>query len=353
VEKQNNLSTLAYTLARHIPLAGRVGLVGLGMALAPVAISPTALSAWAADGLLHNIRFDQGSRHFVIDTSGPVKAVVNTLTIAGRKRVIIDLDNADIGGDLPRDTQLLQDLTSQLPTLKNITVNQYGGNGKPIVRVLLDLQGDPGAIRLLRNQGPHIELELSDYAASGDASTNYNPPPLYQGNSNNDYDGPGGTNHYTPPTGERSLGSRVSSTQTAPDTVSREQFNQSIRTQQALQQQIDSLHRQLASQGSGPQLAEMKRTLVVMNQRYDQLTQENQNLKSKLGSAPTTPSNSTEVSRLQRQLEASQADLRVTKSQLTQLQADDTQLKAARQDLITLKAELDRLKAIVYINNIQ
>ena len=127
-----------FTLAKHVTVLSMTGLM-LAMPSAP-------LLAIAADGMLHNIRFDPNSRHFVIDTTGAVKATVNTLIIAGRKRVIIDLDNADIAEDLPQDGDLLRGLSSQMFTVRNVTVNQYGGNGRPIVRVLLDLQGDPGAI---------------------------------------------------------------------------------------------------------------------------------------------------------------------------------------------------------------
>lgn len=320
------------TLSKHVMLAG---ITGLGLALS-LTLAPSTLSAWAADGLLHNIRFDQGSRHFMIDTTGPVKAMVNTLTIAGRKRIIIDLDNADIGGDLPRDSQLLEDLTPQLPGLKNVTVNQYGGNGRPIVRVLLDLQGDPGAIRLIRNQGPHIELELSDYAASASTpvpsyndtppskpSSFENPPSLsgLQGNYKPPKQpavakyNPDSHPTVTPPSYMPTSQSPPSSSGYQPNasfapesTVSRELFNQGVRAQQDLKRQVDALQRQLDDQAAntsatGPQLDQMKRTLVNMNRQYDQLAQENQSLKSKIAnSGQSNSSNQAELNRLQSQL---------------------------------------------------
>lgn len=262
-----------YTLAQHITLAGMLGL--------SLTMTSPALNAWAADGLLHNIRFDQSSRHFIIDTTGAVKAKVNTLSIAGRKRVIIDLDNADIGGDLPRDTQLLQDLTVQLPNLKNVTVNQYGGNGRPIVRVLLDLQGDPGTVRLLRTQGPRIELEFSDYASGGLSSNS--PTSNYPANS---YSNP------TSPSPSYSTGS------------GRSYSNDDDNTSQPL---VPSRTDSSATTQSATQLEQMKRTLVVMNSRYDKLEQENQSLKSKLASAQNTPmpkSSTADVSRLQSQIDS-------------------------------------------------
>jgi len=283
VDKQKT----SFRLAQHLTLTA---VVGLGLALAAI-----QLPAWAEEGLLHNIRFDQAGHRFVIDTTGSVKAMLNTLTIAGRKRVIIDLDNADIAGDLPRDSQLLQDLTAQLPNLKNVTVNQYGGNGRPIVRVLLDLQGDLGSIRLLKSQGPHIELEVSNYANSLYQNS---PRPRY---IEPDYAAPlrnsqaqsrpivdPGANRpptYQPNPAPSNRSPVSSSTDTS---VSRDLYNQSLKTQQELRQQIDRLQNRLNSAASQPrqpgqdaQLEQIKRTLVVMNQRYEQLEQENQTLNSK------------------------------------------------------------------------
>ena len=328
MDKHNPLSNLAYTLARHIPLAGAVT---AGLTLS-VALGASQFAAWAADGLLHNIRFDQGSRHFVIDTTGPVKAVVNTLTIAGRKRVIIDLDNADIGGDLPRDAQLLQDLTAQMPTLKNVTVNQYGGNGRPIVRVLLDLQGDPGAVRLLRNQGPHIELEISDYAASSptgpsDSTGGYGGAPIYQGNNSGSNSGYGGGDYSSRP----STGNRYGNSTPTIDQSGYPSSERSISSRISTGQPGNQSSNQSSNQASGPQLDEMKRTLVVMNQRYDQLAQENRSLKNKLAvsqnqNTQNSTSNSGELSRLQ--------------GQITQLNTQNNDLSTQIQNLTSRNSEI-------------
>jgi tetratricopeptide (TPR) repeat protein len=298
-----------YTLAKHLTLAG---IAGLGLTMAP-----SGLSAWAADGLLHNIRFDQGSRHFLIDTTGPVKAMVNTLTIAGRKRVIIDLDNADIAGDLPRDAQLLEDLIPQLPGLKNVTVNQYGGNGRPIVRVLLDLQGEPGAIRLIQNQGPHIELELSDYAA---ASPSYDPPPKPPSKSARNLEYPPSLNR-TPENDQPAPRTyQPAPTQTDRSTYGPSDWSSSTPTGT---KPTDAG----ASTANALQLDKMKRTLVNMNQQYDQLLAENQSLKNKISS--TSKGNA-----------SNQGEVNLLKGELRSLSARNNELNTELKALNSRNSEM-------------
>jgi chromosome segregation ATPase len=258
------------SLSRQLALASVTGLALICLC------SPV----WATDGTVRNLRFDPANRHFVIDATGPVKAMVNTLNIAGHKRVIIDLDNAEIGVDLPRDVQLLQSLTQQLPSVRNVTVNQYGGNGRPIVRILLDLQGDPGTIRLVRNQGPQIELQINETTAGHTTPTpGYSSPNL----ANRRPDLPPSLSSLRPDD------TRLS-TRSNEDSVSRDVYNRSLSTQEEQKRQIESLQRELAqlnqqmqrNSASSQNMDDLKRSLGQLNQKYETLLQDNQHLKAQL-----------------------------------------------------------------------
>lgn len=125
-----------------------------------LALSLLVLPAWSASGVIQDINYNTETNQLIIDTSSPVVAMVNTFTVSGQRRAIIDLDNAEIGLSLAKDKVLLDKLTQFIPNLKNLTVNQYGGNGRPIVRVLLDLTGNVSDIRLLQTTGKHVSIRL-------------------------------------------------------------------------------------------------------------------------------------------------------------------------------------------------
>lgn len=291
------------SLSRQLALASVTGLALLCL----------CVPSWATDGAIRNIRYDESDRHFIIDASGPVKAMVNTLNIAGRKRIIIDLDNAEIGVELPRDAQLLQDLSRQLPDLRNVTVNQYGGNGRPIVRILLDLQGDPGTVRLVHNQGLQIELELNPSALA--TAPNYSSPnPVNRS--------------LTMPPSLSSLPRENSEAQsTSSNTISQEQYNRSLQAQQdqkrqidALQRQIGSLNQQLANANShNSDVDDQKRTLDDLNQKYARLLQDNQDLKARLDNANQDQSTSqSEQAKLRTELERLRADNQALQTRVSQ-----------------------------------
>lgn len=267
---------------------------------------------WAADGRLQAIRFDSSSRHFQINSVGDVKATVNTLNIAGHKRIIIDLDNAEIGTELPRDVQLLHELSRQLPALRNLTVNQYAGNGRPIVRILMDIQGDPGTVRLVRNQGSRIELELSESA--GATRSSYSQPPSLSRYNGTDY---------TQPTHGQSGGQAAAKpVYTAPP-----------RPQQVSEFSDDDL----------------RHTLAILNQKYENLAQENQYLKAKLSSAEQGQSDnqSTQLKNREEQnrLRADIDRLKIANSNL-QTQVNQLQIEKRQPDpaLAGKEAEISRLQ---------
>ncbi len=249
-----------------------------------------ATPVWAADGRIQDIRYDAANRHFQINAAGNVKATVNTLNIAGHKRIIIDVDNAEIGTELPRDVQLLHNLSRQLPALKNVTVNQYAGNGRPIVRILFDIEGDPGTIRLVRNQGAQIELEFNESANWTGRST-YGPA-LTQ-------------NRVDPP-------------------------QQPSPTQYA---DID-----------------LRRTLAIMNQKYDLLSQENQYLKARLSTVEQNDSarqsqqqnSREEQSRLKNELDRLRAENNMLQTRLTSMSVEKQRPDPA---LYAKDSEINRLKS--------
>jgi len=327
-DKTVNKSKQPYTLAGHFIVGGHArhalkASLAFGVVAVAMAFGSSHLTAWAAEGLLHSIRFDPASRHFLMETTGSVKASLNTLTIAGRKRIIIDLENTDISGELPRDALLLQDLREQLPALKNITVNEYGGNGRPIVRVLLDLQGEPGSVRMVRNQGPHIELELSDYADAG-SSTDVGAPliskpkhPIVQAPGNamslpsqataypslpNYSDNPPRSAQSAPiPTQSHAQQIPDVRNTYGPSSSGASSF-ESASAQHSSQTQSTQSQRNAAAAG---QLEQIKRTLVNMNNRYAQLEQENNGLKRQIADLGKQHSvdHAAGVSQLQSQLD--------------------------------------------------
>jgi tetratricopeptide (TPR) repeat protein len=258
-----------------VSLSRQISLIGLtGFALLCLA-SPV----WAVDGRIQDIRYDAATRHFQINSAGNVKATVNTLNIAGHKRIIIDIDNAEIGTELPRDVQLLHTLSRQLPALKNVTVNQYAGNGRPIVRILFDIEGEPGTIRLVRNQGSQIELEFNE-SANWTARSTYGP------------------------------------------SLTPKSWTETPKPVQSEYTDVD-----------------LRRTLAIMNQKYDLLAQENQYLKTRLSSLEQNSSAQ------QSQQQSSREEQTRLKSDLERLRAENNNLQTR---LMTLSAEKQRPDPALY-----
>lgn len=293
------------SLSRQISLAGITGLALLCLC-APV---------WAVDGRIQGMHYDAATGHFRIDSAGDVKATVNTLNIAGHKRIIIDLDNAEIGVNLPRDVQLLHDLSRQLPALKNLTVNQYAGNGRPIVRILMDIHGDPGVIRLIKNQGAHIELALSEPTST--ARNSYaQPPSLSRLNQPSDYQ---------------------------PAYTANRQIPSSSPLEPPASGDVND--------------DELRRTLAILNRKYENLAQENHYLKAKLSTAEqgrdtdqlTRQRNQEERDRLKAEIERLQNGNRDLQSQISDLRATnsrpDPTLAEKQAEIIRLRSENQSLNS--------
>lgn len=151
----NLLRKPAFQLSKHLLILG----------LAACLSSP----AWAASGAIRSLSLDPATHRLSVDSSGPVRAVVNTLNISGRKRVIIDIEDAAIGFELPRDSELLARLSAQWGAIKNVSVNQFDGHNRSIVRILIDVDADFPNARLIQAQGSQLELQLGNPPAVAQA----------------------------------------------------------------------------------------------------------------------------------------------------------------------------------------
>lgn len=287
-----------------IPLSGQLSLAG---GIAGFLLFCLSMPVWAIDGAIKDIRYDRTSGHFFIDTTGPAKAMVNTLNIAGRKRIIIDVENAEIGLELPRDVQLLQSLAQETPSLKNLTINQYGGNGRPIVRIMLDIQGDTGAIRLLKSQGPHIELQLSGTTLKAGQSDN-------QSATRPGLDMPSSL----------SSSGKQKPFQTHPPVP-------------------DTARSTTSPNGShSVSIDELKQTLVILSQKYDFLNRENQNLKTQLATQERTRLDSKED---EARLERARINEQNLRDELERAQKENSKLAHLREENQNLIAQRDRQAA--------
>jgi tetratricopeptide (TPR) repeat protein len=326
-----------FPLSRHLALAGLTG----------YALACLCFPVWAADGAIRAIQYDPGTRHFMIDASGSVRAIVNTLTIAGHKRVIVDIENAEISTELPRDSQLLQQLSGQFTGLRNVTVNQYGGSGgRPIVRILFDIESDSQTIRLVKNQGPRLELEVSESAAARNPNFEFPPQlpnlqqPAQQTGANVSASTPIDAQQPT----IRTEPARIHPT---PADETKRALTQMNQRYEALLQEHQSLQTQLASvQKQVPQKSDAAaRETIALKSEVERLKTANANLQSQLNGLLTAESsNTTNHTALQQKL----ADIQ---RRLDGLSRENAGLKAALNAkeepdpaLSMQQAEIDRMK---------
>lgn len=333
-----------YSLARHLALASVTGLA-LVCLCSPV---------WASDGVIRAIHFDPSSQHLQINASGSVRATVNTLVVAGHKRILLDIENAEIGLDLPRDAQLKQQLMQELPALRNITINQYGSSGRPIVRILLDIDGDLQSARLLRNQASRLELELTgsipgmsnkQASASSTARSAYpNPKPANAGNS---LDTPPSlpalrpaatmpattsTSTNRPPTTASADASDVNRLKVTLVNLNR-QYETMVRQNQDLKNQLN------AQRGSSDATERLQEDIM-------RLKTENQALQGRLDAGNSLAlSNSQEVSSLKQQLAAANRKAELLGQEKNQLKGQVDATTKLTNDLNALRLENNRLKA--------
>gem|GEM_PF-3344561 len=137
--------------------------------------------SWAADAVVRSIVFDATSHNVKIDASAPMHAALNTINLGGRQRVIIDLDNAELGVGLPQDAQLLRDLGTHIPGLRNLSTHQFGSAIHPMVRLVLDMDASAQKSYLRTSDGSEIQLVLAKTATT---ATTTQTRPAYGVSSN-------------------------------------------------------------------------------------------------------------------------------------------------------------------------
>lgn len=229
-------------------------------------------SAWAVGGNIRSIQFDPTTHRLRINVSSSVHATINTVDMYGRKRVVVDVENAAIGSTLPHDPELLQQLSRSWPSLRNITTYQYGGANWPIVRVLLDLDAQTQDIELTQSQGNILELQVGGNAAGTTSVYSNAGPPIPQSAAL--------------PSGESSIKSIIKKPFTRPTPPPHPVV--ALPSDDTLN--VDSL----------------KEALVRINERYDQLAQENAQLEQQVHAVSVDANQAKE--RLARQVNTLQAE---------------------------------------------
>ena len=127
-------------------------------------VSGMSLPAWAAGYILDSISVNPANNTIQIKSQGTVRGIVNSVNVGMKKRIIWDIENAEISSSMPRDSELLQNISRQLPMVKNISVNQFGG-AKPVVRILLDVDNKEHPVQLLNSIGNSLELRIGGQSA--------------------------------------------------------------------------------------------------------------------------------------------------------------------------------------------
>lgn len=248
---------VAATLAISVVLSGFL-----------VFTSPSALAENIAK--VNGLDYSSATQSFSLLSTGAVSATVNAVNIGTNKRIILDIEDAEIG-TLPNNTILLKTLAQKWPAIKNISVNQFGGT-HPVVRILLDVDGINYNTAITQNNASKVELKIAPVSISSASPIPFGTPP-----------------------GARPL----ISTRTANPNLNTDEIN------------------------------ELKRSLSLMNQRYNQVAQENQSLKTSLqkqsGQKPAAPAPNT--TGLRNEITVLQTKLGTLQSQNNQL---SEQLKTAR-----------------------
>ena len=248
---------------------------------------------WAASGTIHAVGLDANTHRLTVDASGPVHAVVNTVTMNGRKRIIIDIQDASIGYDLPKDADLLARFAATWPSVKNVSINQFGSGAQSTVRILMDVDGDIAQPQALQASGSHLEVQIGNPPLGGSTTTAAIRPtvrttPVVEPQSQ----------RLNPEVGQVMDEQRrmivalqqqmAELAKNQNDEISRlRDTNANLKTQ-IQSQPVDNAHAQA-------ELSNLKQSVVKLNDQVRNLNSENQNLKTKL--AVSTPPSGTAVTK--------------------------------------------------------
>ncbi len=322
----NLLRKPAFQLSKHLLILGLVACLS-----AP---------AWAASGTIRALSLDPVTHRLTVDASGPVRAVVNTLNIGGRKRIIVDIDDAAIGFDLPRDAELLQILASQWSAVRNVSVNQFDGHGRSIVRILLDVDGDVPTAQLLQAQGSRLELQIGT-------------PPVVTQPARSAYSQPEPAPYQTQPPQRP-----VAPQRSAPAYPEQPARPQAAVTQPVAQQSAgtvsgDAYQRALQGledqkkmiQGLQQQMAELTKT---QNEEIKRLRAENAALQNRLNLVSTQPAANphmeAELNNLRQSVAQADARINALTRENQGLKAKVTAASAPNPELSAAQAEVDKLR---------
>lgn len=280
--------------------------------------------SWAADAVVRSIAFDATSHNVKIDASAPMHAALNTINIGGRQRVIIDLDNAELGVGLPQDAQLLRDLGTHIPGLRNLSTHQFGSAIHPMVRVVLDMDASAQKSYLRTSDGSEIQLVLAKTATT----TTLRPP---YGVSSNYC----ATHRCSPAsmpnwTGGMNFSNANSSTQAV------------AVTHPAAINNSEPVAPKPEPQKSDINLEDLKRALVKANQRYEEQVSRSQELNNQLDALKS------EQAAYKKKLTQANQSSSQTQDAQDQLKAENTRLgKEAdqlRSKLTSEESELGKLR---------
>jgi len=288
--------------------------------------------SWAADAVVRSIVFDATSHNVKIDASAPMHAALNTINIGGRQRVIIDLDNAELGVSLPQDAQLLRDLGAHIPGLRNLSTHQFGSAIHPMVRLVLDMDASAQKSYLRAADGSEIQLVL------GNRTTTTTPSrPAYGVSSNY-------------------CATHRCSPAAMPNWTGGINFNNANGSNQA-----GSVTRPAALNNSEPvapkpelqksdiNLDDLKRALVNANKKYEEQVSRNQELSNQLDALKseqaTYKKKLTQVSQSNSQNQGEQDQLKAENSRLAKdaeqlrakLTSEDAELGKLRQEISSLQ----------------
>ncbi len=319
----------------------------------PVALSICVLgyanfsTAWAGDNVIQAIKYNPANQILTVDSTGRAEASVNTLSIGGNKRIILDIKNSEIGLDLPRDQMLLKELSSQWPAIRNISVNQFGGS-QPVVRVLIDVIGADYNIELVKSKSKQLELKVIPPTPQVAATPVLTLQPTAVAETQTGIQ---------PEVYQSALktieAQRQQLTQLQEEVSKLQQVKASAKSQAELQSLLDQQENELKklrnqvvalSANQGPSLEEMRRTLAVMNQKYEQLSADNTRLQAQARQAQNAESLQNEIERLRESNRSLQDQLFKAYEERRQSQsAVSPELERLKADIAKLQNENSRL----------
>ncbi len=122
-------------------------------------IQMSPMVTWASEGSLNAIHYNRNNHTFSFLKSGDITATLHSVAVGGNQRLIIDLENAEVGLTLPRDALLLKGLQSEWSMIRKVFVSQFGG-ANSVVRIIIELTGDGYSGRLTQANGS-VELSVA------------------------------------------------------------------------------------------------------------------------------------------------------------------------------------------------